>query len=440
VSTPTDQVDVTGAVGIGLAAPVAEPPPARPSPTPVSPEQRRNITLLGLDMALFMMALGAIGQLTIIPLFVSRLTDSPVAVGAVTAAFQLGWLPQVFVAGYVERSRSKWRWVIWMTPFERLSAPTLMVCALLVPSVGAAILPVVFVACFSQTLFGGLAVTPWLDVIGRVVPARSRGRFMGVSNMIGALFGAGAAALVAPLLVWYPFPYNFAACFGLAGVIFAVGMIPIFMVREPEGPPPRPPRPYRTHLAELPEVLRTDAAFRRFITGLCISALAAMSSGFLVVYGVRELGAAEELAGWYTATLFVAQMGASLVLGWLADRHGFSAVGRAVAVTTAGLGVVALLAPDPYWLLVAFVGLGVVGSGSMLARLTGPMDFAPPERRPTYVALSAALVGPCGAIAPLVGGQIVDLFGYPWLFGVSAALALLAVPLLGGGTRRHHAT
>ena len=69
------------------------------------------MVLLGLDMALFMMALGAIGQLTIIPLFVSRLTDSAVAVGAVTAAFQLGWLPQVFVAGYVERSLWKWPWV-----------------------------------------------------------------------------------------------------------------------------------------------------------------------------------------------------------------------------------------------------------------------------------------------------------------------------------------
>ena len=47
-----------------------------------------------------------------------------------------------------------------MTPFERLSAPVLMVCALLAPTAGPAILPVVFIACFSQTLFGGLARRP----------------------------------------------------------------------------------------------------------------------------------------------------------------------------------------------------------------------------------------------------------------------------------------
>jgi MFS family permease len=429
----TDEREPLGAASRTVAAP--NPGLGRRSRGPLPPEQRRNIALLGLDMAIFMMALGAIGQLTIIPLFVSRLTDSSLAVGAVTAAFQLGWLPQVFVAGYVERSQRKWPWVIWLTPFERGSALLLAVCALLAPSLGVAVLPIVFFACFSQTLFGGLALTPWLDVIARVVPGRLRGRFMGTSNMLGAVLGAGTAALVAPLLDWYEFPYNFAACFGLAGVIFAIGMIPIFLVKEPPGPPPRPPHPLRVQLAELPRVLTGDPAFRRFVLGLCCSAFGTMSSGFLVVYGVRELGAPDEVAGWYTATLFISQIGASMALGWLGDRHGFAAVGQAVVVATVAIGVVAVLAPDPNWLLVAFLAQGVVSTGGMLARLTGPMDYAPTERRPSYVALSAALVGPCAAIAPMVGGQIVDLLGYPWLFGISSAVALTAVPLLGAGAR-----
>jgi MFS family permease len=439
VTSSPDQAETPGAAGQTLATPGSDRSVDGPVSTPLTLDQRRNVRMLGVEMAVFVMALGALGQLTIIPLFVSRLTDSPLAVGAVTAAFQLGWMPPVFAAGYVERSARKWRWVLWLTPFERLTAPVLMGCALLAPTAGAAILPLVFLACFMQTFLGGLALTPWLDVIARVVPGRLRGRFMGTWNMVGALLGAGAAALAAPLLDWYPFPYGFAACFGLAGLIFAVGLIPTFLVREPPGPPPRPPRPFRAQLAELPEVLIGDPPFRRFVLGLSCAALAAMSSGFLVVYGVRDLGAPDDLAGWYTATLFVAQMGASMALGWLGDRHGFTAVGKAVAIVTVGLGLVALVAPDPYWLLLAFVGQGAVSSGSMLARLTGPIDFAPPERRPSYIALSAALVGPCGAVAPILGGQIVETLGYPALFGASAALAVLAVPLLGGkpGAARH---
>jgi len=433
VTTSTDNAERPGATGGTLVAPL--PNLKAPDTSAGAADQRRNIALLGLDMAMFMMALGAIGQLTIIPLFVSKLTDSALAIGAVTAAFQLGWLPQVFLAGHVERSERKWPWILWLTPLERASAFVLMGCALAVPTAGAAVLPIVYIACFSQTLFGGLCVTPWLDVIARVVPGRSRGRFMGISNMVGALLGVATAALVAPLLDWYPFPYNFAVCFGIAGLIFFIGMGPMFLVREPPGPPPRPPQAFHHQLAELPRILIHDRAFCRFMVGLCCAALGSMSSGFLVVYGVRELGAADELAGWYTAAVFIAQIGASLFMGWLGDRHGFVAVGRWISLVTVAIGIVALLAQDPSWLLAAFAGQGVVMSGAMLARMTGPMDYAPPERRPSYVALSAALVGPCAALAPLIGGQIVDQFGYAWLFGLSSALALISVPILGNGAR-----
>ncbi len=402
---------------------------------PMTREQRRNVGVLGVDMALFAMGLGALGQLTIIPLFVSKLTDNPLAIGAVTAAFQIGWLPQIFVAGLVERNARKWPWVIKFSSLERVASLLLALCALAVPYTGTWILALVYLACFSQTMFGGLCVGPWLDVISRVVPGRLRGRFFGISNMAGALLGAISAAIAVPLLDSYPFPYNFAACFGLAAFIYAVGMIPIFMVREPPGPPPRPPRPFRSQIADLPRLLRADRPFRQFLMGLSIISLATMSNGFVAVYAVRDLGAPDDIAGWYTATLFIAQTVASLFLGWLGDRFGFLSIGKAVVLATVVLCGVALVAPDPVWLLVAFALLGVVQSGSMLARMTGSTEYGPPERRPSYVALAFGVVGPCAALAPLLGGQIVAILGYPWLFGISAAIALLALPFLGEGAR-----
>lgn len=401
----------------------------------MSPAQRRNVGVLGVDMALFAMGLGALGQLTIIPLFVSKLTDNPLAVGAVTAAFQIGWLPQVFAAGLVERSVRKWPWVIWFSSFERLASLVLVLCALALPHTGAWILAFVYLACFSQTMFAGLCVGPWLDVIARSVPGRLRGRFFGISNMAGALLGAISAAIAVPLLNYFPFPYNFAACFGLATFIYAIGMIPLCMVREPPGPPPRPPRPFKSQLADLPRLLASDRPFRSFLIGLSIVSFATMSNGFVAVYAVSVLGAPDEIAGWYTATLFIAQTVASLFLGWLGDRFGFLFIGRSVVFATISMCLVALVVPDPVWLLVGFALLGIVQSGSMLARMTGSTEYGPPERRPSYVALAFGIVGPSAAIAPLLGGQIVAVLGYPWLFGISAAVALLALPFLGDRAR-----
>jgi MFS family permease len=405
-----------------------------PSEAPRQPtfaDQRRNIVLLGLDMAIFSMGLGALGQLTVIPLFVSKLTDNPLAIGAVAAAIQIGWLPQIFTAGIVERSARKWPWVLVFGTLERVPTLFLVAGALAVPWAGPWIVAVVYLSCFAQTTFGGLGVAPWLDVIARVVPGRMRGRFMGSSNMLGALLGAGSAALAAPLLDRYPFPYNFAACFGLASAIYLVGLTPLFLVKEPPGPPPRPPRRFAGQLAELPGVLHADPPFRRFLIGICVAALSTMSTGFLVVYGVSVLGAPDEMAGWYTAALFISQTVASAALGLLGDRYGFAAVGRAMALAVIGLSIVALAAPSASWLLLGFVLVGVIQSGSMLARLTGPIAYAPPDRRPPYVALAFGLCGPASALAPLLGGQIVAWLGYGWLFVLSAAIAILAVPFLG---------
>jgi MFS family permease len=247
------------------------------------------------------------------------------------------------------------------------------------------------------------------------------------------LLGAGGAAMAAPLLDILPFPYGFAACFGIAFAIFLVSIIPLFLFKEPPGPPPRPKRSFAAQLGDLPTIMSTDHRFRRFVGGLACAALGTMSNGFLAVYAVSELGAPDEHVAWFTAILLVAQTTASLGCGWLGDRYSMRIVGIAMAVATAGQAIVALLAPNSGWFLLAFVLLGTVQSGSMLARMTGPIDYAPREQLPTYVALSGALVSCCTAAAPLLGGQIVALFGYPWLFGLSAVAALLAIPILGPG-------
>ncbi len=399
-------------------------------------QQRRNLAFLAADLGLFMAALGLFAPQTLVPLFVSKVTSDPLAIGAVTAAFQLGWLPQIFAAGYVERSARKLPWALIFSGLERVPVLGLALLALAAPSLAVGtVLVVVYLCCFGQALGAGLATTPWLDIIARAVPARWRGRFMGGVMTAGQLAGAAAAALAAILLDRLAYPIGFAACFGLGFVVLVVGFIPLFFVKEPPGPPPRPPRPFRQQLADLPAVLRADPLFRHYLIGLCLIAVGTTSiAGFLVVYGAQRFGASDELAGWYTAAMLVAQVVGTMVFGWLADRRGYTAVARVAGLATAATGGLAvwvgLAGRDALWLLGPFGLLGFAFSGAMLARFTGPMDFAPADRRPTYVALAGAGFGLVASVAPLVGGQIIAQVGYEWLFAASAALALAGTLVL----------
>jgi MFS family permease len=68
-------------------------------------------------------------------------------------------------------------------------------------------------------------------------------------------------------------------------------------------------------------------------------------------------------------------------------------------------------------------------SGTLIA-----LEFSAPARRPTYVGVANTGTGAASAIAPLLGGGMAAL-GYPWLFGLSAAVGAAALLWLLVGVR-----
>ena len=67
---------------------------------------RFNVTIGLMDAALFGLGWGFSSFGTIIPLFVSQMTDSAILIGLIPAIHAVGWqLPQLFTANQVARLR-----------------------------------------------------------------------------------------------------------------------------------------------------------------------------------------------------------------------------------------------------------------------------------------------------------------------------------------------
>jgi ribose/xylose/arabinose/galactoside ABC-type transport system permease subunit len=89
--------------------------------TEISKHFRHNLVVNVLDAGLFGFGLGFASFVTILPLFVSTLTDSAILIGLVPAIHQVGWqLPQLFIARRVARLTRYKPMVIRMTLHERL--------------------------------------------------------------------------------------------------------------------------------------------------------------------------------------------------------------------------------------------------------------------------------------------------------------------------------
>ena len=162
---------------------------------------RWNYTVMGLDISLFVLAISFASSYGLLPLFVRNLTDSNLAVGAITTLRALNLLAPIFVAGLTEGLHRKQPFILWVTVFERVPY---LVLAIATPffalSHPTALLWIFYVMYAMTMLAAGIASPAWLDLIARMIPDDWRGRFFGLASALGGLLGvvgsAGAAALL----------------------------------------------------------------------------------------------------------------------------------------------------------------------------------------------------------------------------------------------------
>lgn len=397
----------------------------------VEQNYRWNFAVNLLDGATFWFGLSFISSSTIVPLFVSKLTTSPLAIGLVAMIAQGSWfLPQLFTANVVERLARKKPVVVNLGFFlERLPMWVMVLAAVVAAHSPLWALLLFFLGYAWHGLGAGIVATAWQDLIARCFPVNRRGRYFGTTMFVGAGTGTLAASLSAWLLQAFPFPTNFVYVFLGAAVFITLSWFFLALTREPVQPISAPRQSTRHFWADLPRLLRRDDNFRHFLAARLTLALAGMGTGFVTVAAIQRWDIADRTVGVYTAVLLIGQTVGNLLFGLVADRMGHKivlevgGVALLLAFTTAGF------APTPVWYYLVFVLLGVYSSAFLISGILVVLEFSPADKRPTYVGLSNTAVGLVSATAPLLGAGLANI-GYGWLFATSAVIGLAGFALM----------
>lgn len=401
---------------------------------------RWNFTVSLLDGATFWFGLSFISSTTIVPLFLSKLTDSPLPIGIAAVISQSAWfLPQLFTANLVERLPRKKPVVVNAGFFlQRVPMWVIVAAALLATQspLGAAVL---FLLAYAwHGLGAGIIATAWQDMIARCFPVERRGRFLGITLFVGAGTGAAAAGFSAWLLESFPFPTNFVYTFLVAAIGINLSWAWLALTREPVQGVTTPRQSNRQFFADLPRILREDHNFRWFLIGRGLMALGEMGAGFVTVSAVHRWQVADSVAGVYTAVYLIGQTVANLLFGFLADRFGHKFSLELSAVASCLAFVIAWLAPSPGWYYVVFALMGVRLGAVVVSGILVVLEFCPPEKRPTYTGLANTSIGLVGGTAPLIGTVLANV-NYNWLFAASAAICLLSLVVLRGWVKEPRA-
>jgi MFS family permease len=399
----------------------------------VEANYRWNFTVNALDISFFTLAMNMISQATILPLLVSSLTDSKVAVGMIPAIFSLGFLlPQLLTAGHAEGlKRKKPFLMLWSAIGERLPYMFIGLAVLLLAKTQPTLtLVFIFLLLLSAAGTGGALTPAWYDMISKVIPVNRRGIWMGVGNGVGALMAIAGAALAGWFLTRLPYPQNYAACFLVATVFQIISWGFLALNREPESESVRQHTSLMAYFRRLPAVLRRDRNYQIFLVTRSVMNLGTMASGFFILFGSEHYQLSGAQVGGLTAMMVGSQALMNIVLGTVGDRHGHKVVLVITAFLLGTAQLVALLAPFAGALWVVFFLLGASIAGDGVAGFNIIVEFCAPEDRPTYVGLTNTLLAPARTLAPIFGGWLAATAGYPGLFLTAASCSIISGVLL----------
>ena len=393
---------------------------------------KHNIKVNLWDGSLFGVALGFASFSTVLPLFVASMTTSALLIGLVPAIHSVGWqLPQLFTASHVSRLRKYKRNVLMMTINERAPFLGFAITALLLPLIGLqAGLVITFMLLIWQGLGGGFTANSWTSMISKIIPPETRGTFFGMQAGLANLFISGSAIAAGYILDALASPFDFAACFLLAGIFFTLSWFALSLTREPEDTEKVIPE-VKTHFwDDSKKILSRDLNFKWFLSARFLSQFATMGFSFYIIYALRRFNMDVVTAGFLTATLTIAQTIANAGMGWLGDRWGHRSMLIIGSITALLSSILAWSATSITWFYPIFLLAGIANVSIWTIGMAMTVDFGSESERPLYIGLSQTLTAPATIIAPLLGGWIVDSVGFIPTFSISIVLAIITMLIL----------
>jgi MFS family permease len=392
---------------------------------------RRNFFANLMDSGFWFFGDSFVAAYTIMPVFMSTLTDSPILIGMIPALEGAGWfLPQLFLAKHLEGRNRRLPLVLKLGVFDRIPILFLAVCAFFILRLDRRVAVGLFLAFYLIKVFSsGLVALPWQELIATVIPVSHRGRYWGSALILGRSMGMIGAVISGIMLSNIDYPSNYAFMFLVGFVCAGISFFFLSLNKEPEIDR-RGPKTQLNLWGRIKSVLAADRNFGIYLINRIVVFLSYMGLGFVTVYGLQKFSLPISYSAIFTAVMLGSEIVGFGIWGTIGDRDGYK---RVIEYSNLILiiGLVGLLLADKIWgLYVVFGIISLAHSGEYLSDQNIAMEFGRDEDRPTYIGMSKTLTGPVFLIAPIIGGGIVKVWGYQTMFFAALIISVISFVII----------
>ncbi len=389
-----------------------------------------NFIVIMLDSAFFSFSVTMLSQDTIIPYFVSQLSDLKIFIGLVPALYYLGfYLPQLIGAYLVTGKPTRKKYILWISVAERVA---ILVIAVIAQSLDwltdQQALAVLLVAFMAYSVTTGLIIPAYNDFISKTIIQR-RGFFYGAMNGLGGLIGFAASLTAAYFLDQYSYPQDLRLLFWVG---FATSFISPFFIaayREERFPFNGKRETLGEFFRAIPGHIKTSPGFSRYMWVRALLSLGLLANSFYALYAIQRFDLNEGVLGIITMVILLSQSAMGFLWGWLGDHFGFKLVYVLSAVLVVLMGLLAVTAVNilPFY-VIAFC-IGGIYAVTRTADSNMVFELAPPSETSRFIGISNTFVAPVITLAPLAGGVVVEYLSHQVLFWCVLAIGVLSVLL-----------
>jgi MFS family permease len=388
---------------------------------------KRNSFANLLDTAFWCFGGSFTAAYTIMPVFLSTLTDSPILIGLIPALEAIGWfLPQLFLAKYLEGINQRLPFVQKLGIFERLPFLLLAIGAFVIPGLDQKVALILILIIYMIKVFSsGLVALPWQELMATVIPVSHRGRYWGISLIVGKLIGLVGAFITGLILARIAYPNSYAIMF-LIGFI-AVSISFLFLSLNVEPVIERQSSQVDPGIwSRIKKTLGKDKNFGIYLINRGFAFMSSMGMAFFTVYGIQKFNLPISQSATFTAVMFASEIVGYGIWGNLGDKAGYKRVIEFCSFLSI-IGLFSILFVGSVWgLFIVFGILCFAHSGEYISDQNFAMEFGSEKDRPTYIGMSKTLTGPFFLVAPIVGGSIIKLWGYKSMFLVALIVSVVA--------------
>ncbi len=388
---------------------------------------KRNFLLLAFDTAFFTFSTSLLSHDTVLPGFLSQLTDNPVLIGLIPAIFNLGFfLPQIISSFLTQNMPRRKGYILFIAIAERvgilLIAATAQVTGLLTPAVTVPFFLISF-TIYSGTF--GLIMPAYSDFISKAI-YRNRGIYYGVNQALGGIIGFTASLVTTRVLDLNGFPFNYRLLFWIS---FGTSFISPFLIanlKEVEFPVQPVKKTVREFIRHIIGIIKENKNLRLYVYARQLIGLAAMGFSFYAVYALKRYNLSASVLGVYTMIIIISQSLSGVLWGYIGDTFGYKIPMVISTILIFIQGLIAIFLDHPSSIMIISATIGIVYSAMYICHANIIFELAPPEETSLFIGLSNSLIAPIIGTAPILAGALIEGFGYSVLFIAIAISAILA--------------